>query len=66
MRAAACEKERAASEGKEMLAALKRRGGAMPCWHRELLWEAGKRWKGDVPFARPSIAAGLEANVSYG
>ena len=49
-----------------MLAALKRRGGAMPCWHRELLWEADKRWKGDVPFAAPSIAMGLEVNVSRG
>ena len=32
--------------------------------HRDLLWEAGKRWKGDVPLARLTIPADVEAGVS--
>lgn len=34
--------------------------------HRELLWEAGKRWKGDVPLAGITITAGLEVRVCRG
>ena len=40
-----------------------RRGGTTLS-HRDLLWEAGKRWKGDVPLARLTIPADVEAGVS--
>lgn len=32
--------------------------------HRDLLWGADKRWKGDVPLARLTIPADVEAGVS--
>ena len=59
--------KRKRAAGKGLPAALKRRGGATLAFkRRELLWEAGKRWKGDVPLAGITITAGLEMRVCRG
>lgn len=62
----AMKRKRAVGKG-GLPAALKRRGGATLVFkRRELLWEAGKRWKGDVPLADITITVGLEMHVCRG